>query len=112
MKAEAEKHSKVLFLNGKIFTGQRWWREASVLIDQGIIKKVSTHISEKDAIEIDLDGGMLVPGFIDLQLYGGLGKLFGEHPSVESLQATYEYCLKGGALHFMPTSATNSMEVM
>ena len=112
MKAEVEKNSKVLFLNGKIFTGQRWWREASVLIDQGIIKKVSTHISEKDAVEIDLDGGMLVPGFIDLQLYGGLGKLFGEHPSVEALQATYEYCLKGGALHFMPTAATNSMEVM
>src|SRR5689334_11166355 len=103
---------KALFLNGKIFTGQRWWREASVLVEDKVIKKVSTNISEKDAEQIDLEGDMLVPGFIDLQLYGGLGKLFGEHPSVESLQATYEYCLKGGALHFMPTAATNSMEVM
>jgi N-acetylglucosamine-6-phosphate deacetylase len=105
-------NSKVLFLNGKIFTGQRWWREASVLIDQSVIKKVSTNISEKDAEQIDLDGGLLVPGFIDLQLYGGLGKLFGEHPSVDSLKATYEYCLRGGTLHFMPTVATNSMDVM
>src|SRR6476661_3896400 len=77
-------NTKVLFLNGKIFTGQRWWREASVLIDQSIIKKVSTNISEKDAEQIDLEGDLLVPGFIDIQLYGGLGKLFGEHPSVDS----------------------------
>ena len=112
MKAEVDKNAKVLFLNGKIFTGQRWWREASVLVEQKTIRKVSTHISEKDAMQINLEGGMLVPAFIDLQLYGGLGKLFGEHPSIESLQATYEYCLRGGALHFLPTVATNSMDVV
>ena len=112
MKAVTENNMKVLFLNGKIFTGQRWWREASVLVDDKVIKKVSTNISEKDAEQIDLEGDLLVPGFIDLQLYGGLGKLFGEHPSIETLKATYEYCLRGGALHFMPTAATNSMEVM
>jgi N-acetylglucosamine-6-phosphate deacetylase len=38
--------------------------------------------------------------------------LFGEHPSVESLNATYQYCLKGGTTHFMPTVATNSEEIM
>ena len=112
MKAATENNMKVLFLNGKIFTGQRWWREASVLVDDKVIKKVSMSISEKDAEEIDLEGDLLVPGFIDLQLYGGLGKLFGEHPTIDALKATYEYCLRGGALHFMPTAATNSMDVM
>jgi N-acetylglucosamine-6-phosphate deacetylase len=103
---------KTLFSNGRIFTGQRWWREASVLIEGDTIRKVSTHIAEKAATHIDLEGGSLVPSFIDLQLYGGNGKLFGEHPSVESLQATYQYCLSGGTTHFLPTVATNSSEVM
>ena len=104
--------NKFLFSNGKIFTGQRWWRDASVLVDDRTIKKVSTHISDKDAKEIRLEGGLLIPAFIDLQLYGGNGQLFGEHPSVESLKATYAYCVSGGALHCMPTVATNSIEVM
>ena len=103
---------KALFFNGKIFTGQRWWRDASVLTEANIIRKVSPNIIEKDATPIDLEGGFLVPGFIDLQLYGGNGKLFGEHPSVESLTATYQYCLSGGTLHFLPTVATNSIEIM
>src|SRR4030095_427094 len=103
---------KTLFHNGKIFTGQRWWRDASALIDGNVIKKVSNHIADKEASHVDLEGGFLVPAFIDLQLYGGNGKLFGEHPSVDALTATYEYCLKGGALHFMPTVATNAEEIM
>ncbi len=103
---------KVLFYNGRIFTGQRWWRDASALIDGNTIKKVSTHITEKDASQVDLEAGSLIPAFIDLQLYGGNGKLFGEHPSVEALTATYEYCLHGGATRFMATVATNAPAVM
>ena len=103
---------KVLFHNGRIFTGQRWWRDASVLIETNTIRKVSTHITEKDAEMVNLEGGYLVPAFIDLQLYGGNGKLFGEHPSVEALDATYKYCLQGGTTHFLPTVATNSVDVM
>jgi N-acetylglucosamine-6-phosphate deacetylase len=104
--------NKFLFSNGKIFTGQRWWRDASVLVDGKTIRKVSTHITDKEAKEIRLEGGLLIPAFIDLQLYGGNGQLFGEHPSVDSLKATYAYCFSGGALHCMPTVATNSAEIM
>src|ERR1700754_1127121 len=103
---------KTLFLNGRIFTGQRWWRDASVLVEGSTIRKVSTHITDKATTHIDLQGDSLVPAFMDLQLYGGNGQLFGEHPSVDSLQATYQYCLNGGATHFLPTVATNSNEVM
>jgi len=103
---------KTLFLNGRIFTGQRWWRDACVLIEGNTIRKVSTHIAEKGATQIDLEGGSLVPAFIDLQLYGGNDQLFGEHPSLDSLKATSQYCLSGGATHFLPTVATNSNEIM
>jgi N-acetylglucosamine-6-phosphate deacetylase len=45
-----------------------------------------------------------------MQIYGGNGKLFSHDLSIESLKATYEYCLHGGCTHFMITMATNTIE--
>jgi N-acetylglucosamine-6-phosphate deacetylase len=59
-----------------------------------------------------LKGNILAPAFIDLQIYGGNGALFGEYPSVKALELTYNYGLSGGAAHFMPTVATHSEAVM
>jgi N-acetylglucosamine-6-phosphate deacetylase len=57
-----------------------------------------------------INGYLLAPAFIDLQLYGGNGKLFSTELNIESLEATYEYCLQGGCTQFMITMATNSIE--
>jgi N-acetylglucosamine-6-phosphate deacetylase len=56
-----------------------------------------------------MDGYLLAPAFVDLQLYGGNGKLFSAELTTESLEATYEYCLQGGCTQFMITMATNSI---
>jgi N-acetylglucosamine-6-phosphate deacetylase len=53
---------------------------------------------------------MITPAFIDLQLYGGNGKLFSNSLDIESLEATYAYCVSGGCSHFLITMATNSIE--
>ena len=58
----------------------------------------------------DLKGSMLAPALIDMQIYGGNGKMFSEEPSPASLQATYDYCLNGGCAYFMITMATNSID--
>ena len=57
-----------------------------------------------------VDGYLLAPAFIDLQIYGGNGKLFSTELTTEALEATYEYCLQGGGTQFMITMATNSIE--
>ncbi len=62
--------------------------------------------------EIDFEGDYLCPGFIDIQLYGGNGALFADNPGIESLNAMYDYSLKGGATTILPTIATNSEEIM
>jgi N-acetylglucosamine-6-phosphate deacetylase len=51
-----------------------------------------------------------VPAFIDIQLYGGNGLLFADHPSVESIKATYDYSLQGGASSILPTIGTHTFE--
>jgi N-acetylglucosamine-6-phosphate deacetylase len=99
------------YTNGKIFTGQTIENNKAILTDNDVI----VGITAADAIPSqymseDLKGFTLAPAFIDLQIYGGNGKLFSHELSVESLKATYEYCLYGGCSHFMITMATNTIE--
>lgn len=100
------------FINGKIFTGSTFLNHKTVLVDEGKIIAITDQVNFTGESVIDLKQNLLVPSFIDLQIYGGNKKLFGEFPSVKALEATYNYCLSGGAKFFLPTIATNSLEVM
>ena len=99
--------------NGRIFTGEKWLKGVCILVQNNkIVDIVSENNLPNDAESIDLQGNTLAPAFVDLQIYGGNGHLFGEYPSVNALEMTYNYCLGGGAAHFMPTVATHSEAVM
>ncbi len=100
----------IRYFNGNIFTGDSWHNELVITTHYDRIVSVAGH--GEAAAEKDLQGNSLVPAFIDLQLYGGNGMLFGEHPSVESLQATVDYSRAGGAKLILPTVATNSNEIV
>ncbi|MBL7815256.1 MAG: N-acetylglucosamine-6-phosphate deacetylase [Saprospiraceae bacterium] len=101
------------YTNGHIFTGSEILDNHTVLTQNGrIVGVVKTEETPTEAERIDLQGHLLASAFIDIQIYGGNGHLFGEFPSVEALKATYDYCLAGGAAHFLPTVATNSETVM
>jgi len=99
------------FINGSIFTGDEFLQDACILINEDqTIRIINTGQLPIDAERIDLQEGYLVPAFIDIQIYGGNGLLFSEYPSIESIKATYDYSLAGGASHILPTIATNSFD--
>ena len=101
------------YYNGQIFTGEKILSDKCVLTENNkIIGIISAEEIPDAAQKIDLKGRLIAPALIDLQIYGGNGHLFGEYPSVKALEATYQYCLAGGAAHFMPTVATNSEQIM
>lgn len=60
----------------------------------------------------DLEGGTLVPGFIDLQVNGGGGVLFNSAPTVESLRLIGAAHRQFGTTGFLPTLITDSFAVM
>lgn len=101
----------IAYTNAGIFTGDSIETDKAVLVRDGVIEDVIPveNIPEEYRRE-DLGGMYLAPAFIDLQIYGGDGKLFSHELSVASLQATYSYCLRGGCTHFMITLATNTIE--
>lgn len=100
------------YTNCSIFTGTNKETGKAILVMNNII----TGIADEKSIDSawrreDLDGLNIAPAFIDLQIYGGNGKLFSAELNVEALQATYEYCIRGGCSRFMITIATNAIEV-
>lgn len=64
------------------------------------------------AVRRDLDGGILAPGFIDLQVNGGGGVLFNDAPCVDSLVAIGEAHRRHGTTGFLPTVITDSFETI
>jgi N-acetylglucosamine-6-phosphate deacetylase len=99
------------FLAGQIFDGHKLDRNKAVLVVDGkIISVVSIDEVPGNFRSRDFKNCLLAPAFVDLQIYGGNGKLFSTELTTEALEATYEYCLNGGCTRFMITMATNSLE--
>src|SRR5690606_2718862 len=66
----------------------------------------------RDARHIDLEGGSLVPGFIDAQVNGGGGVLFNNTPTVEGVAAIARAHRRYGTTGLLPTLISDRIEVM
>ena len=98
--------------NTTLYTGKDILEGTAILVDDGKIVGFVYDTDVPDDYElIDLGGNNVAPAFIDLQIYGGNGYLFSEHPTIEAIEATKNYCLGGGASKFLLTVSTNSAEV-
>ncbi|CAN7274394.1 N-acetylglucosamine-6-phosphate deacetylase [Caulobacter sp. LjRoot300] len=60
----------------------------------------------------DLDGGLLVPGFIDTQVNGGGGVLFNDSPTVEAIAAIGAAHRPYGTTGFLPTLISDDLAVV
>ncbi len=97
--------------NAKIFTSHGTETGKAILVNDSTIEDVVPQRDVPAGYSMkDLQGLNIAPAFIDLQIYGGNGKMFSHELTAEALQSTYEYCLSGGCAHFMITMATNSIE--
>lgn len=101
-------------VNGQVFDGELLRQGLAVLIEDARILSVldATQMPPDISAVYDLQGGTLVPGFIDLQVNGGGGGLFNSAPCVDSLRAigaAHRHC---GTTGFFPTVITTSFEVM
>ncbi len=55
-----------------------------------------------------LAGGIIMPGFVDLQVNGGGGVMFNEHPSVATLRCMANAHANCGTMALLPTLITDS----
>jgi N-acetylglucosamine-6-phosphate deacetylase len=99
--------------NGKILTDRGIEPERSLLVRNGRIEAVlgAREVVGADRV-IDLGGQLLVPGFIDCQVNGGGGELFGDDPSVETIAAIARAHRQFGTTGFLPTLISGDLHVL
>jgi N-acetylglucosamine-6-phosphate deacetylase len=101
------------FRNGKILTVAGLEPGRTLLVRDGRIEAV---LGARDVVgadqEIDLDGGLLVPGFIDCQVNGGGGELFNDDPSVQTIAAIGRAHRRFGTTGFLPTLISDDLDVV
>ncbi|GAB4046288.1 N-acetylglucosamine-6-phosphate deacetylase [Spirosoma litoris] len=103
------------FSNATVFTGEEWLSNASVRIDNGRIQEISTaetFVDSSDPTVIDLNGDYLLPGFVDLQLYGGSDLFLNDQPTPETVRHIYDSHVRNGTTTLLPTIHSTSLAIM
>ena len=95
----------------RIFDGVDWHERAALVVGDGVVTGVMAADSPSDIRRVPLDGGMLVPGFIDLQVNGGGGVLLNEEPSVAGIRTICATFAQFGTTGLLPTLITDTPEV-
>jgi N-acetylglucosamine-6-phosphate deacetylase len=95
--------------NCDIFTGEQVVHNKSILIDGPKIVDIVEESKLAEGVElIDLGGKSVAPGFIDLQVNGGGGKLFNDSPTEQTIIEIANAHQKFGTTNFLPTLITDS----
>ena len=97
----------------KIFSDHKLLDNKALLIDGENIIGIVAKNDIPDNIKIQqLNGGILSPGFIDLQVNGGGGKLFNNSSDKESLDEIIKAHQHFGTTSIMPTVISDSLNVL
>ena len=94
--------------NAIVYSPQQRIENAAVLVSGGRIAAVGDVACPPDALAIDADGLLLVPGFIDLQFNGGFGHDFTADPT--TIWQVAEGLPRWGVTAFLPTIITSPLE--
>ena len=88
MNSDDVQNGERLALRGaRIFDGEAWHDDAALLIHNGQVERIAQGKDvPDDAQSVELDGGILVPGFVDLQVNGGGGVMLNDRQDVDAFR--------------------------
>lgn len=95
-----------------IFDGQHWHHDAAMLIEMGQVAAISPAADiPANARSVIVPGGMIVPGFVDLQVNGGGGVLFNNDPSIDAIRTICSAHAPFGTTALLPTLITDTVAI-
>lgn len=103
--------STIRFANGRVVTAAGTLDGATFTLAGGRIAAIDAAAPAAER-EIDLAGGWVVPGFIDVQVNGGGGVLFNDAPTVEGIDAIGRGHAPFGTTGFLPTLISDVPEAI
>ena len=101
------------FSNGHIVTPAAVLTDATMVVEDGrIVSLDAAPVADTVAETIDLDGGWIMPGFVDTQVNGGGGVLFNDATTVEGIAAIGAAHARYGTTAFMVTLISDTPDVI
>jgi N-acetylglucosamine-6-phosphate deacetylase len=95
----------------KIFDGEEWHDGAALLIDDGSVQAIVPRARLEPGTPVEEHEGMLVPGFVDLQVNGGGGVMLNDRQDVEAIRTICAAHARFGTTALLPTLITDRPEV-
>jgi N-acetylglucosamine-6-phosphate deacetylase len=105
---------KKALINGRVFDGDELHSGMAVILQGNVISAIVSEFDIPDSIEArwDLDGHILAPGLIDIQVNGGGGLMFNDNPCVATIRVMAEAHRRYGTTGFLPTLISTDFEIM
>lgn len=97
--------------NARVVLRDQVRSDLCVVIDSGRIAAISEQTPDNSE-QVDLGGQMLLPGFIDVQVNGGGGRLFNDDPSVETIAIMAAAHRRFGTTGLLPTLISDELSVV
>lgn len=99
----------IAYLGARLFDGDTLQTGRALLIGDGQVQAIADPAAlPVDAGRVDLNGGILAPGFVDLQVNGGGGVMFNDAPTVRTLATIAAAHARLGATAILPTLITDT----
>lgn len=102
----------IAITNSRFFRDNELIANQTILITKGKITAFTDGTIPHGYEVIDAEQDYLVPGFIDLQIYGSGGNLFSAYPTVVTLAQMDKDLISKGTTNFLACVATNSPEIV
>ena len=103
--------SATALVNGRLVLTDEVCDGLCVIVEDGRIKAVAGSLPA-NAEPFDLGGQLLLPGFIDVQVNGGGGRLFNTDPSVETIEVMASAHRRFGTTGLLPTLISDDLSVV
>ncbi len=96
----------------RIFDGDDWHDNAALVVHGDVVEGIlPTTAIPSGVARVDTGGGMLAPGFVDLQVNGGGGVMLNDHPDVASLATICRAHAPFGTTALLATLITDTPEI-
>ncbi|MFV0321421.1 MAG: N-acetylglucosamine-6-phosphate deacetylase [Alphaproteobacteria bacterium] len=103
----------IFYKNAQIFNGETLLTDYSLVVqDKKIVDILPNTQLPNDTHIIEMDGGILTPGYVETQANGGGGVLFNDEPNVDGIKTILAAHRKYGTVAMLPTLITDSFENM
>ncbi|HVX73751.1 MAG TPA: N-acetylglucosamine-6-phosphate deacetylase [Devosia sp.] len=102
--------TRIAYTGARIFDGELWWERSALVVNGDRIEGIIAADSPTDARRVPLDGGILAPGFIDLQVNGGGGVQFNLTPDLSTVETICSAFTRFGTTACLPTFITDTRE--